>query len=56
VLADAAHDLASFMGGLDQELLADLDATKEEVRLFLRRWCKRRLGRRPMVLPVVVAI
>ena len=56
VLADAAHDLAGFLNNMDRELLADLDATKEEVRLFLRRWCKRRLGRRPMVLPVVVAI
>ncbi|MDQ6992731.1 MAG: ribonuclease J [Mariprofundus sp.] len=56
VLADATHDLANFLKNMDRELLADVDATKEEVRLFLRRWCKRRLGRRPMVLPVVVAI
>jgi len=56
VLADASADLAGFMGQLGHETLADLDAVKEEVRLYLRRWCKRRLGRRPMVLPVVVAI
>lgn len=56
ILAAAASDLAAFLTSMDHELLADLDATREEVRLYLRRWCKRRLGRRPMVLPVVVAI
>jgi len=41
---------------MDRELLADLDVTREEVRLFLRRWCRKHIGRRPMVLPVVLEI
>ncbi|GAV20710.1 ribonuclease J [Mariprofundus micogutta] len=56
VLAAAAHALRSFLENMDKELLADQDAAKEEVRLFLRRWCKKNIGRRPMVLPMIVAI
>ncbi len=56
VLAAAAEDLHRQLEEMDRELLADTDALKEEVRLMLRRWCKRNIGRRPMVLPVVVAI
>ena len=56
VLANAAVALQQFLSQMDQELLADIDLTKEEVRLFVRRWCKKHIGRRPMVLPVVLAI
>jgi len=56
VLARAAAALQQFLEGMDLELLADLDVTREEVRLFLRRWCRKHIGRRPMVLPVVVAV
>jgi len=56
VLAAAAHALRSFLENMDKELLSDQDAAKEEVRLFLRRWCKKHIGRRPMVLPVIVAV
>ena len=56
VLANAATALQQFLGQMDQELLADINLTKEEVRLFVRRWCKKHIGRRPMVLPVVLAI
>ncbi|MDQ6998363.1 MAG: ribonuclease J [Mariprofundus sp.] len=56
VLTNAAAALQQFLSQVDQELLADIDLTKEEVRLFVRRWCKKHLGRRPMVLPVVLAI
>jgi len=56
VLAAAAHALRSFLENMDKELLADQDAAKEEVRLFLRRWCKKNIGRRPMVLPMIVAV
>ena len=56
MLARAAAALQQFLEGMDLELLADLDATREEVRLFLRRWCRKHIGRRPMVLPVVVAV
>ena len=56
VLGEAAGDLQIFLEQMEKELLTDLDAAKEEVRLFLRRWCKKKIGRRPMVLPVVLAI
>jgi len=56
VLEDAAADMHHYLNSLDQEMLADLDETREEIRLWLRRWCKKRLGRRPMVLPVVIEI
>jgi len=56
VLEDAATDMHRHLNGLDQEMLADLDETREEIRLWLRRWCKKRLGRRPMVLPVVIEL
>jgi ribonuclease J len=56
VLERAAAALQQFLGQMDKELLADINITKEEVRLFVRRWCKKHIGRRPMVLPVVLAI
>ena len=56
VLEDAAADMHRYLNSLDQEMLADLDETREEIRLWLRRWCKKRLGRRPMVLPVVIEL
>ncbi len=56
VLARAADALRQFLENMDRELLADLEVIREEVRLFLRRWCKKHIGRRPMVLPVVLEI
>ncbi len=56
VLQDASQDMHHYLDAMDQEILADIDETREEIRLWLRRWCKKRLGRRPMVLPVVVEI
>ena len=56
VLTEAADALQYFLEQMDKELLTDLDAAKEEVRLFLRRWCRKKIGRRPMVLPVVLAV
>ena len=56
VLQDASQDMHHYLNAMDQEILADIDETREEIRLWLRRWCKKRLGRRPMVLPVVVEI
>ncbi|MDQ6990212.1 MAG: ribonuclease J [Mariprofundaceae bacterium] len=56
VLEEAADDMHRHLSNIDQEMLADLDETREEIRVWLRRWCKRHLGRRPMVLPVVLEI
>ena len=56
VLEAAGKALRHFLEGMDKEWLTDMDAAKEEVRIFLRRWCKKHLGRRPMVLPIVLAL
>ncbi len=56
VLSDAARDMHVYLEGMDQELLANIEEAKEEIRLWLRRWCKKRMGRRPMVLPVVLEV
>jgi len=56
VLGRAADELKQHLEKMGQELLADDDVTKEEIRLWLRRWFKRQHGRRPMVLPVVFEI
>jgi len=56
VLGRAADELRQHLEKAGQELLADDDAAKEEVRVWLRRWFKRQHGRRPMVLPVVFEI
>ncbi|RMG91830.1 MAG: ribonuclease J [Zetaproteobacteria bacterium] len=56
LLTEMSRDLQQELESMDKETLADIDAAKEEVRLFVRRWCKRKIGRRPMVLPVVVEV
>ncbi len=56
VLSDAAKDLHIYLNSMSQEMLADIEEAKEEIRLWLRRWCKKRIGRRPMVLPVVIEV
>jgi ribonuclease J len=56
VLAHAARDLKVHLEGMDREMLSDVEESKEEVRLWLRRWCKKHIGRRPMVVPVVLEV
>lgn len=56
VLNEAAADIQVYIEQMGREILSDPDAAKEEVRLFLRRWCKRKIGRRPMVLPIVLEV
>jgi ribonuclease J len=56
VLSDAAKDMHRHLDGMDQEILANIEEAKEEVRVWLRRWCKKKIGRRPMVLPVVIEV
>lgn len=56
VLSRAVEGLTQFLQQLDGEFLADEEATKEEVRIWLRRWFKREIGRRPMVLPMVIEV
>ncbi len=56
VLSAAAKDMHHHLDGMDQEILANVEEAKEEIRVWLRRWCKKRIGRRPMVLPVVIEV
>ena len=53
---EAARSLHHFLDALNQEVLADMDTAKEEVRLFVRRWCKKKLRRRPMVLTTILEV
>ncbi|RMH62539.1 MAG: ribonuclease J [Zetaproteobacteria bacterium] len=55
-LGEIGRELQGHLEQLGQETLGDIEAAKEEVRLFVRRWCKRNIGRRPMVLPMVLEI
>ena len=55
-LREIADELQRYLEELGQETLGDIEAAKEEIRLFVRRWCKRNIGRRPMVLPVVLEV
>jgi len=56
ILDKATDELANYLRQQSQESLADLDQTTEDVRVWMRRWCKRHIKRRPMVLPVVVEV
>ncbi len=53
---EAAAGLRVHLESLSQETLADMDTAREEVRLWVRRWCKRKLGRRPMVVTTILEV
>lgn len=53
---EAAASLRVHLESLGQETLADMDTAREEVRLWVRRWCKRKLGRRPMVVTTILEV
>jgi ribonuclease J len=55
-LDDAAEALMAHLEQSGQEFLSDIDAAKEEIRIWTRRWCKKNLGRHPMVVPVVIEV
>ncbi|MDQ6972902.1 MAG: ribonuclease J [Mariprofundaceae bacterium] len=54
VLDELVGEMERHLNALPHEILSNNEAAHEEVRLFLRRWFKRRHGRRPMLLPVVL--
>jgi len=56
VLAAASAELHNHLDSVGSELLADMEAANEEVRVWLRRWFKRRIGRRPIVLPSIMEV
>ena len=53
---EAAMSLRAHLETFNQETLADMDSAREEVRLWVRRWCKRKLGRRPMVVTTIIEV
>jgi len=53
---EAAASLRVHLETFDKETLADMDAAREEVRIWVRRWCKRKLGRRPMVVTTILEV
>jgi ribonuclease J len=53
---DAAKMLTEVIGGLPVEERTDPGLLRETIRVELRRFYKRRSGRRPLVLPVVMEI
>ena len=55
-LNEAADALLAHLEQSGQEFLSDVDAAKEEIRIWTRRWCKKNLGRHPMVVPVVIEV
>ncbi len=56
VFEQAAVSLRAHLQSFERETLSDIDAAREEVRLWVRRWCKRKLGRRPMVVATVLEV
>jgi ribonuclease J len=56
ILEEVAASLRNYLESLSQEVMADMDAAREEVRLFVRRWCKKKLGRRPMVVTTILEV
>ncbi len=56
VLAAATTELRNHLDSVGCELLSDMEAANEEVRVWLRRWFKRHIGRRPIVLPSIMEV
>jgi ribonuclease J len=56
LLADAARILAEVVDGASLEERTDQGLIKEKLRVELRRFFKKRSGRRPFVLPVIMEI
>jgi len=56
VLSKATSALKQFLTSMSPEAMSDAVNTREEVRVWLRRWFKRHIGRRPVVLVVVLEI
>jgi ribonuclease J len=56
LLAEAGQALTEAMEGRPREERLDSDLTRERVRLELRRFFRRRVQRRPIVIPVVMEV
>jgi ribonuclease J len=56
LLADATRMLGDIVGQVSVEERTDQGLIKERVRVELRRFFRKRSGRRPFVLPVIMEI
>jgi len=56
LLADGARLLAEVIGQASVEERTDQGLIKEKIRVELRRFIRKRSGRRPFVLPVIMEI
>ncbi|MDQ6962874.1 MAG: ribonuclease J [Mariprofundaceae bacterium] len=56
ILKQATDDLTHYLTGLSPEMMSDATNMREEVRVWLRRWFKRQIHRRPVVLAVILEI
>jgi ribonuclease J len=55
-MAEGAEIVARTIGNCSVEERGDPGLMKERIRVELRRFLKKRTGRRPMVMPVVMEI
>jgi len=56
LLDDARHELSRYLSKIEREQLTDQEFLQEDVRIWLRRWCKRTLKKRPLAVAVIIAI
>ena len=56
LLAEGAERLAGMIGGLGLEERTDAGLLREAIRAEMRRFFRKRSGRRPLVLPIVMEI
>ncbi|MDQ6951386.1 MAG: ribonuclease J [Mariprofundales bacterium] len=55
-LDEARNQLTDYLREQPREALTDHEALSEDIRIWLRRWCKRTMKKRPMAIPVVIEI
>jgi len=56
LLEDARNELTRYLISMEREQLTDQEFLQEDVRIWLRRWCKRTLKKRPLAVAVIIEI
>ncbi|MDQ6964809.1 MAG: ribonuclease J [Mariprofundales bacterium] len=56
MLDDARHELTRYLNKLERERLSDQEFLQEDVRIWLRRWCKHTLKKRPLAVAVIIDV
>ncbi len=56
LLDEARSGLSDYLRTLEREQLTDQAFLREDVRIWLRRWCKRTLQKRPLAVAVIIEI